>query len=396
MPNVLEYAKLFQDALDKQMIEKSVTGFMEANSNLVKYNGGNEVKVADILTTGLKDYNRNGGFGSDGKVTLKFQTHLFDKDRSQSFDLDSQDVDETNFLATASNVMGEFQKTEVIPEVDSYRFSKIYNIALGQNRVTEYTPDASTILEQLTTDIANLQDEIGETDELVICMNYTTANTLGLADKVEKKLDVTEFTSGAMSTKVRTLDGIPILRVPSLRFKNEYEFLNVDPFGFRPVTGALDLNWIIMARKSVIAITKTEKMRIFDPATNQQADAYKMDYRKYHTLIIPENKVKGVYVSRKPAVDVVSSAFTLLTANNTVTVTLTDGKFKDTVSLDDLSFAGTDAAVLAAGTGFTRDSDTVVSFTIATGNTGTDNVVTVAGAGLELQASAVTAVGSTV
>jgi hypothetical protein len=393
MSNTLDKAIIFQTTLDKQMVQQSVTGFLEANSNLVKYTGGNELRIASIVTDGLKDYDRANGFGSAGSVTLTYEPHTFDKDRAQTFNLDSMDVDETNFMATATNVMSEFQRSQVIPEVDAYRFSKIYNLALQNNKVGEYTPDASTIFEQLTADITNVQDVIGETEELVICMNFATANILDLADKIEKKISMIDFTQGSLSTKTRSLDGMPIIRVPSIRFKNEYTF---GSNGFAPVTGAIDLNWVIMAKKSVIAITKTDKPRIFDPSVNQNADAYKIDYRKFHTLLIPKNKMASVYCSRKPATAVVSSAMTLLTANNTVTVTLTDGKFSAGVTLDDLSFAGTDAVALAGGSAFTRTSDTVVTFTIATGNTGTDNIITVESTGLELEASAVTGVGSTV
>ena len=45
MPNTLEYSKIFQPALDKQIVQESTTGWMEVNSKLVQYNGGNEVKL---------------------------------------------------------------------------------------------------------------------------------------------------------------------------------------------------------------------------------------------------------------------------------------------------------------------------------------------------------------
>lgn len=50
-------------------------------------------------------------------------------DRGRKFLLDKMDVDETNFVASASAVMSEFQRTKVIPEVDAYRYSRIYALA---------------------------------------------------------------------------------------------------------------------------------------------------------------------------------------------------------------------------------------------------------------------------
>lgn len=293
MANTLEKATLFQDKLDKQMLQISTTGFMEANKNMVKYNGGNSIKIAKILVDGLKDYDRTAGFGSAGAVDLSFQTHTFAMDRAQTFTLDAMDVDESNFIPTAGTVMSEFQRTQVVPEVDAYRFSKIYSLANTAGKVGTYTPAEATVFQQLTDDIATVQDVIGEQEELVVCMSFSFANTLDRADKIVKNLTMTDFTSGGVSTKTRSLDGVPLLRIPSARFMTEYDFTT----GFAPAVGAKNMNYIIMAKSSVLAITKTDKPRIFDPAQNQSADAWKIDYRKYHDLFIPDNKMAGIYVS---------------------------------------------------------------------------------------------------
>ena len=42
---------------------------------------------------------------------------------------------------------------------------------------------------------------------------------------------------------------------------------------------------------------KTDVTRIFDPMTNQNANAWKIDYRKYHDLWIMDNGMDGVLVS---------------------------------------------------------------------------------------------------
>jgi len=101
-------------------------------------------------------------------------------------------------------------------------------------------------------------------------------------------------------------------------------------------------------------------------------------------------------VSATLIADVTSPAYTLVGANNTVTVTLTGGTFKaGAIAATDFTFAGTDAAALAAGT-FVRTSDTVVTITIAAGCTGADNTVLVKAATQAKQATSVLAAGSTV
>lgn len=306
MSNTIAYASIFQEELDKQMLVGATSGWMEPNSSLVKYTGGNEVKIPNIMMDGLGDYNRNEGFVK-GSVNTAWQTHELTQDRGRTFSIDAMDVDESNFVATAGAVMGEFQRTKVIPEIDAYRYSKIAALAIAGSKASGgYTVAEATILNKLLTDIATVQDTIGEGDPLVLTLPFTVAALLDGNTTIQKRMDVIEFEQGGIKTKVKSIDGHPIIRVPSVRLKTAYEFLDGDTAGqeaggFKVATGAKDINWIISARNAPIAISKTDKPRIFDPNTNQQADAWKIDYRKYHDLWIPTNKLDGVFVNIKEA-----------------------------------------------------------------------------------------------
>lgn len=306
MANVLEYAKIFQTELDGQMVAGATSGWMELNSNMVKYNGGNEVKIPSVVMDGLADYDRDAGF-TKGSVTLSYQTHTLTQDRGRTFSLDAMDVDETNFVATAGMVLGEFQRTKVIPEVDAYRYSKIASLAIAGSKASGgYTAATTDILEKLVADIYKVYDVVGEGIPLVITLNMGIASLLDTADKVEKKLDVVDFTQGNISLKVKGIDGIPIVKVPSVRMKTAYVFndgttAGQEAGGFVADGAAKDINWIISARNSVIAVSKTDNPRIFDPQTNQVANAWKIDYRKYHDLWIPANKLDGIFVNIKEA-----------------------------------------------------------------------------------------------
>ena len=116
MPNSLQYASVFQSELDKAAVELATSGWMEPNSSLIRYTGGKTVKVPQIVMDGLADY--NNGF-VDGDVTLTWQDLTFAMDRGRRFSLDEHEVNDTNFVATASQVMGEFQRTRVVPEIDA-------------------------------------------------------------------------------------------------------------------------------------------------------------------------------------------------------------------------------------------------------------------------------------
>ena len=87
-------------------------------------NGGAEVKIPKMSVQGMGDYDRDNGY-QQGGVTLEYETRKMTQDRGRKFHLDAMDVNETNFVATASSVMGEFQRVHVVPEIDAYRISKL-------------------------------------------------------------------------------------------------------------------------------------------------------------------------------------------------------------------------------------------------------------------------------
>jgi len=300
--NTLQYSQQFQTVLDAQMLASATSAFMEANAGQVKYDGGDTVHIPEISMQGLAKYDRDEGF-NQGSVTLKFNPYKMTQDRGRTFQLDSMDVNETNFVATAGTVMGEFQRTQVIPEIDAYRYSKIAALATAENKVTTgFTPAVATILEKLEAEITEIQDVVGEDEGLIVVMSTKLRTILNNADKFNRYLNVAEFKNGSINTTVKSFNDIPILGVQSARMKTAYVFndgktANQQAGGFKADTGAKDINWIIMPQRAPIAVSKTDKVRVFTPDVNQKADAWKIDYRKYHDLWIPKNRFAAIRVN---------------------------------------------------------------------------------------------------
>ena len=300
--NTIEAAKIFQTALDQQVLEGATSGWMEENAGQVKYSGGNEVKIPKISLSGLGDYDRDSGY-TQGAVTFSYETKTMTMDRGRKFLLDKMDVDETDFVASATTVMGEFQRTQVIPEVDAYRYSRIYALAKDKYGKT-YTPAASTILSTLSEDITAVQDEAGSAD-LVIVMARPVYDMFCNNDKISKLINAGDFKQGELNLMIKMFNGIPIIPVPSARMKTAYTFNDgksggQEAGGFTPTAKATQINWIICPKSAPIAVSKTDNMKIIDPDTNQSADAWLLAYRKVHDLWIKDNVLPSIRVCAVP------------------------------------------------------------------------------------------------
>lgn len=299
--NTMAYAAVFMQELDSQMTETATSGWMEENAGQVQYNGGAEVKIPKMQLSGLGNYDRDNGFVK-GNVTLTYETMKMEQDRGRTFQVDDMDVNETNFATVAGNVMGEFQRAQVIPEIDAYRYSKIASLAETAGKQKNYAPVVDTILQTLLDDITEVRDKVGDNEEIVVTMTAKTAGMLDQAKGSNQMVQSGEFTQGSLTLRVKEIDTCPIIRVPSARFKTKYDFYDgvsssKEQGGFQAAADAKDINWIIAVRHVPIAVAKTDVTRIFDPMTNQTANAWKMDYRKYHDLWITENGMEGILVS---------------------------------------------------------------------------------------------------
>ncbi|MCH5207504.1 MAG: hypothetical protein J1F04_01360 [Oscillospiraceae bacterium] len=291
MANTMEYAKVFQSELDKQIVESSTSGWMEENASQVIYYGGNEIKIPKVTLKGLADYDRDSGYAG-GAVTYSYETMSMSMDRGRRFRIDALDVDETGFAVAAANVASEFQRTQVIPEIDSYRYSKLAQAA-GITKYS-YTPAKTTVLSTLIDQITEVREVVGGEGELVICMARSVYDMLMLSSEVTHSIDNGNFTQGGLDLNIRTICGAAVIPVPSSRMMSKYDFDSSD--GFSAASGASQINWIICPKDAPIAVSKTDNVKIVTPEQNQFADAWDIDYRKYHDLFIPDNKKAAIAV----------------------------------------------------------------------------------------------------
>jgi hypothetical protein len=298
--NTIEYSKLMQKKLDQAVIIGATTGWMEANAGEVIYNGGDEVKIPTMTTSGLADYDRDNGFVQGG-ITLKYNTYKMTQDRGRTFQIDRMDVDESGFVATSANLIKTFQTQQVIPEIDSYRYSTIADIAVKANQSEAVALTADNALTKIREHIRAVQDIVGDDVPLILTMSTKTRALIEDSPKIGKSINVADFKQGGMNFKVKSLDESVIRIAPSSRLKTKYEILDgttsgQEAGGLKAAADAKDINWIITPQRVPIAISKTDKLRVFEPDTNQKADAWKIDYRKYHDLWIKESDKKIIFV----------------------------------------------------------------------------------------------------
>lgn len=296
--NDLKFAQKFTGELDKLFVQGPVTGFFTDNVLRSKFVGAKTVLIPDMDLSGLGDYDRDTGF-IKGAVTVSNKPYTLAMDRARSFQLDREDEDETGIANLAGQVMSEFVRTKVVPEVDAYVLSKLGGLAATEGQTVSGTP-ATEIIKMFNEACLAVQDKVGFDAELVCFVNPTVWAAIQNTPELNRQLVINDFKKGDVTLKVKSINGIAVLPVAADRMKTAYTFLDgvtegEKDGGFAPAENAKNIGMLVMPKKAASLVRKCEKIRTFSPDQNQAADAYKFDYRTYYDVIIKNSMKESIY-----------------------------------------------------------------------------------------------------
>lgn len=304
--------KYMQEAIDTVLTQEAKTNVLVDGSKFIDLNFKETgyVKVMSLLMDGLSDYYRvnndlgsaNNGYATYpsndgykiGSTSAKWELFQLQYDRGRQFRVDNMDNEETAGLVIG-NLLAEFLRTKVVPEVDAVRLSKMAgkcNVALG-NLVSE-TISANQIIGKFNGAFEWLFEHGVPEEEQVIFVSPAVMTLIRNTTELYKRLTQEEYRNADVTFTIEKYEGRQIIEVPSNRF-----FTNVttNDNGYMPSASSYVINFMIASKKAVVPVVKLEKSKIWTPEQVQDFDGYKVNFRMYHDIIIPKNKVPAIYTS---------------------------------------------------------------------------------------------------
>ena len=314
--------KYLPQAVDKYFAAESKTAVLEQGSKFidVNFNEAGYVKIASFLMDGLSDYyktqgnvapsnpadyaayagNVNAGQRDGfeiGGVSVKWEIFRLQYVRGKQFRIDYIENEETAGI-TIGNAIEEFNRVKVIPEVDATRFSIIADttsVSLG-NMVSE-TVAANQIISKFNSAFEWLTENEVPEEEQIIFVSPSVMTLIRNSTELAKFLTQGDYRAASgIDFTVEKYGSRPIIEVPSNRF---FTNVLVTNNGYRPQTSSKVINFMVVSAKAVIPIRKLEWNKIYGPELSGIAGfhGYIINYLIYHGVVIPENKITGVYVS---------------------------------------------------------------------------------------------------
>lgn len=290
---VLEYATIFSNVL-RELYGQELTcdDLYHSNSDIQIVNG-KDIKIPKLSVSGYKDHTRGGSFNS-GTYSNGYETKTLDHDRDIEFAVDPLDVDETNLVVTVSNIQNRFEKTQAIPELDSYTYSKIYAEAKRVNakiKTTELT--SANVLSDFDDNLEAFAEAGVPLDRVILYATPSYKKLLKNAEGIQRTLEVSS--SSGIDRRVRSLDDInKIVEVPSARMKSLFDFTN----GCKADSTAKQIDYILIDPEAQVSRVKYAYIKMFTPGTDSRtADNYMYQNRKVNgTFGIDELLKSGVII----------------------------------------------------------------------------------------------------
>ena len=290
---VLEYATIFSNVL-RELYGQELTcdDLYHSNSDIQIVNG-KDIKIPKLSVSGYKDHTRGGSFNS-GTYSNGYETKTLDHDRDIEFTVDPLDVDETNLVVTVSNIQNRFEKTQAIPELDSYTYSKIYAEAKRVNAKIKTTAlTSANVLADFDDNLEAFAEAGVPLDRAILYATPGYKKLLKNAEGIQRTLEVSS--SSGIDRRVRSLDDInKIVEVPSARMKSLFDFTD----GCKVDSTAKQIDYILIDPEAQVSRVKYAYIKMFTPGTDSRtADNYMYQNRKVNgTFGIDELLKSGVII----------------------------------------------------------------------------------------------------
>jgi len=298
MANSIELAKKYVPILDEVYKKASTSSILEQPNAFMREGANvNEVLLPSVTVAGLGEYTKDVGYGSSGDTNFSWDTYSLTQDRGRALEMDR--LDNTETLDMGVGVMtGEFIRTRVVPEIDAYRYATL--AAKAGTAPTAADLDDGTILPAIDAAMAAMGDAEVNLENAYIFVSYAIYNHMKNADQLVFNYD-TKGQDG-ITRRVDTYDGIPVIKVPQTRFYTAITLYDGVTGGqedggyIKEVATGKNINFLIVTGNSSMPVTKLAKPKLHNPDNVVGKDSWVFEYRLYHDIIVPNNKVKGIYL----------------------------------------------------------------------------------------------------
>jgi hypothetical protein len=223
----INYASKYSSKVDERFNRKSLS---KAFTNTdYDWTGVDTVNKYSISTSALNDYSLTGTsrYGTPANLENTVQTMLLTQDKSFTFVIDSKSENDTMGAMKAGKALARQIDEVIVPFIDTYVFAKMVAAAVANDSYAVAAITTSNAYEKLLDGQAKLGDALVPEEGRILGVSYAYYKFLRLDTSFNLASDIAmkDRVTGA----VGDVDGMPVVRIPSSRLRNNTSFIIAHP-----------------------------------------------------------------------------------------------------------------------------------------------------------------------
>lgn len=223
----INYAEKYSPQVDERFKLGSLTTALVNND--YDWIGVATVKVYSVPTAEMNDYTLTGSnrYGTPAELNNEVQEMTLAKDRSFTFTIDKKSKDDTMGVMAAGAALARQIDEVAIPEIDTYRISKLVAGAPTANVIKDIAVTKANAYEKFLAVQEILDNKKVPTGGRICMCTPGYYNMLKLDEAFTKKGDMA--TKIAINGLVGEVDGVYIIKAPKSYFPENVNFLITNP-----------------------------------------------------------------------------------------------------------------------------------------------------------------------
>lgn len=289
----LNYAQEYQRSLEQAFPYVLYFGALYATPNNGRYRwlNGKTIEIPSIAVTGRVDSTRDTIATAARNYDNSWIPLTLENERKWSTLVHPRDVQETNQVTTIANITKVFNEEQKFPEMDAYTISKIYADWTAQGEKADTTVlSTDNILSVFDKFLEEMSEGRVPKTGLLLYVTPAVNTLLKSAQGIYRTLNV--GTQNRLSRAITALEEVEISEVPSELMKTLYNFTQ----GWKPATGAKQVNMMLINPISVITPTSYEFAKL-DPPSALSEGKYVYYEESHEDVFVLKNKNKGIRMS---------------------------------------------------------------------------------------------------
>ena len=247
----LNYAKEYSQALAQAYPYTLYFGALwSAVKPDVKFLNNNTVILPSLSVKGRS----NGDRDSIGTFSRNFnnaeETKVLKRHRTWDTLIHPRDIDETNHVASISNITKVMNEEQKVPEMDAEMITELYAL---KDAIEAVTPDDVLTLANVLTKFDAMMDKMDEARVPAAGrLLYADTYTKTLIDTAKEAARNLSATDTAVARSLDRIGEVEVIGVPTSAMKSAYTFKETD--GFEVAADAKDVKMLLVHPSAVIPV----------------------------------------------------------------------------------------------------------------------------------------------